>query len=90
MCLPGADLDGAADAHRALMPRWNWEQRVDTTFAQLHLDGSAHRRRPQRRHEEARRAGAQALVAVPDVLLLDEPTNHLDLDSIAWLERAAA
>jgi ATP-binding cassette subfamily F protein uup len=81
---PGDDLD-ALQTRIETLDAWTWEQRVETTLAQLHLDG-ARRIGELSGGTKKRIALAQALVAVPDVLLLDEPTNHLDLDSIAWLE----
>jgi ATP-binding cassette subfamily F protein uup len=80
----GDDLD-ALQTRIETLDAWNWEQRVETTLARLHLDGA--RRIGELSGGTLKRVAlAQALVAVPDVLLLDEPTNHLDLDSIAWLE----
>ncbi|MGV4428954.1 ATP-binding cassette domain-containing protein, partial [Pandoraea pneumonica] len=64
---------------------WQLKTRVETTIAQLGLDGHA-RVVALSGGMQKRVSLAQAWVAKPDVLLLDEPTNHLDFDAIRWLE----
>ncbi|ALS63769.1 ATP-binding cassette domain-containing protein [Pandoraea apista] len=64
---------------------WQLKTRVETTIAQLGLDGHA-RVGALSGGMQKRVSLAQAWVAKPDVLLLDEPTNHLDFDAIRWLE----
>ncbi|VVD79887.1 ATP-binding cassette domain-containing protein [Pandoraea fibrosis] len=64
---------------------WQLKTRVETTIAQLGLDGHA-RVGALSGGMQKRVSLAQAWVAKPDVLLLDEPTNHLDFEAIRWLE----
>ncbi|UVA81272.1 ATP-binding cassette domain-containing protein [Pandoraea commovens] len=64
---------------------WQLKTRVETTIAQLGLEGHA-RVGALSGGMQKRVSLAQAWVAKPDVLLLDEPTNHLDFDAIRWLE----
>ncbi|EON12263.1 ATP-binding cassette domain-containing protein [Pandoraea sp. SD6-2] len=64
---------------------WQVKTRVETTIAQLGLDGHA-RVGALSGGMQKRVSLAQAWVAKPDVLLLDEPTNHLDFKAIRWLE----
>ncbi|VVD96397.1 ATP-binding cassette domain-containing protein [Pandoraea sp. XJJ-1] len=64
---------------------WQFKTRVETTVAQLGLDGHA-RVGSLSGGMQKRVSLGQAWVAKPDVLLLDEPTNHLDFEAIRWLE----
>ncbi|AHB77327.1 MULTISPECIES: ATP-binding cassette domain-containing protein [Pandoraea] len=64
---------------------WQLKTRVETTIAQLGLDGHA-RVGALSGGMQKRVSLAQAWVAKPDVMLLDEPTNHLDFEAIRWLE----
>ena len=64
---------------------WQLKTRVETTIAQLGLDGHV-RVGALSGGMQKRVSLAQAWVAKPDVMLLDEPTNHLDFEAIRWLE----
>lgn len=64
---------------------WQLKTRVETTIAQLGLDGHACVGALSGGMQK-RVSLAQAWVAKPDVMLLDEPTNHLDFEAIRWLE----